>query len=397
MQSEWKKVKLSDLIEFNPQENLKKGSIAKKITMDKLLPFYRDIASYELEPFNGGTKFRNGDTLMARITPCLENGKTAKVKILEDEEIGFGSTEYIILRAKNKLDEDFVYYLSRYSSVREPAIKSMVGTSGRQRVQLDVVKNLELLVPPLNERIKIAKILSSLDDKIELNQKINENLELQAQAIFKNWFIDNGDYLDKNKYVSLDNLIDVIDNRGKTPPLINSSTNYPIIDVRALSGNNRIINFNNCSKFVNYETYSNWFRKGHPKPWDILISTVGSIAEMKLFLGNKGCIAQNVVSFRSKNISSLYLYQYLNFIRKDLINYNIGSVQPSIKVSHIIKHLIFLPEKDLLNKFDNITKSLSLMMYNNTLENEKLADLRDTLLPRLMSGELDVSALKYKI
>ena len=176
MKYNWKKVKLSDLIEFNPQENLKKGTIAKKITMDKLLPFYRDIASYELEPFNGGTKFRNGDTLMARITPCLENGKTAKVNILEDEEIGFGSTEYIILRAKNKLDEDFVYYLSRYSSVREPAIKSMVGTSGRQRVQLDVVKNLELLVPPLNERIKIGKILSSLDDKIELNRAVNENL-----------------------------------------------------------------------------------------------------------------------------------------------------------------------------------------------------------------------------
>ena len=141
-----------------------------------LISLHLPLTSVELEPFNGGTKFRNGDTLMARITPCLENGKTAKVKILEDEEIGFGSTEYIILRAKNKLDEDFVYYLSRYSSVREPAIKSMVGTSGRQRVQLDVVKNLELLVPPLNERIKIGKILSSLDDKIELNQSINENL-----------------------------------------------------------------------------------------------------------------------------------------------------------------------------------------------------------------------------
>ena len=391
MQSEWKKVKLSDVCEYV------KDKIAVNIlnettyiSTENMLPNKNGITfATSLPKVNLTQCFKKGDILISNIRPYFKKIWYAKF------DAGC-SNDVLVLRAKNGIDSNFLYYVLSDDNFFN---YSMLTSKGTKMPRGDKQAIMDYEVPNISYETqkKIVSILKPIDDKIELNRAVNENLELQAQAIFKNWFIDNGDYLDKNKYVSLDNLIDVIDNRGKTPPLINSSTNYPIIDVRALSGNNRIINFNNCSKFVNYETYSNWFRKGHPKPWDILISTVGSIAEMKLFLGNKGCIAQNVVSFRSKNISSLYLYQYLNFIRKDLINYNIGSVQPSIKVSHIIKHLIFLPEKDLLNKFDNITKSLSLMMYNNTLENERLADLRDTLLPRLMSGELDVSALKYKI
>jgi len=103
-------------------------------------------------PYSGGTKFRNGDTIMARITPCLENGKTAKVGILEEGEVAFGSTEYIVFRAKEGVDEDFLYYLICSPLVRDPAIKSMVGSSGRQRVQTDVVQNLEIMLPPYEEQ-----------------------------------------------------------------------------------------------------------------------------------------------------------------------------------------------------------------------------------------------------
>ena len=99
MNSEWQKVKLKDVIEINPKESIKKGNPSKKIAMDKLKPFCRDIIDYEFTAFNGGAKFRNEDTIMASITPCLENGKIAKVNILDDDEVGFGSTEYIIFRA----------------------------------------------------------------------------------------------------------------------------------------------------------------------------------------------------------------------------------------------------------------------------------------------------------
>lgn len=177
MKSEWTKKKLSDIADFNPRETIKKGAIAKKIPMDVLRPFYRDIPYYVEEGFSGGRKFRNGDTIMARITPCLENGKTAQVSILNDGEVGFGSTEYIIFRAKEGIaDKDYLYYLVCSPEVREPAIKSMVGSSGRQRVQTDVVKNLEIDVPPLVEQEKIGSFLKAFDDKIALNDRINKNL-----------------------------------------------------------------------------------------------------------------------------------------------------------------------------------------------------------------------------
>jgi type I restriction enzyme S subunit len=177
MMEKWTKIRLGDIFLFNPAERLAKGAMAKKVAMDKLLPFTRSIGYYELTPYTGGAKFRNGDTLMARITPCLENGKTAWVSILDDNEVGFGSTEYIVLRARESVtDSRFVYYFSINPWFRDIAIKSMVGSSGRQRVQQNVLENLEVRIPPLATQQRIARILGSLDDKIELNRRLNDNL-----------------------------------------------------------------------------------------------------------------------------------------------------------------------------------------------------------------------------
>ncbi|MEB7470781.1 restriction endonuclease subunit S [Enterococcus faecium] len=173
----WKQTRLDEFIDFNPRESIPKGKLVKKIAMDKIEPYTRDIDEYELLEFKGGTKFKNGDTLMARITPSLENGKTAKVNLLDDDEIGFGSTEFIVARAKAGIsDADFIYYTLSRPDIREIAIKSMAGSSGRQRVQLDVLKNYEVHLPDLIEQQKIAEILKVLDDKIENNRKINHHL-----------------------------------------------------------------------------------------------------------------------------------------------------------------------------------------------------------------------------
>lgn len=183
---------LKNIIQINPTERLAKGTLAKKVPMEYLQPFTRAISSYETAEYSGGSKFRNGDTLMARITPCLENGKTAYVSILDDGEVGFGSTEYIVFRnIEGVTDSKFVYYFVTSPWFREIAIKSMVGSSGRQRVQQSVLENLEVTLPPLEEQRRIAGILGSLDDKIELNRRINANLEAQAQALFRSWFVDN--------------------------------------------------------------------------------------------------------------------------------------------------------------------------------------------------------------
>lgn len=173
----WKLVRAVDFIDFNPRESVPKGAMAKKVAMDQLQPFKRDISAFEIASFNGGSKFRNGDTLMARITPCLENGKTAQVNILEDGEVGFGSTEFIVLRAiPGVSDKDFIYYLAMSPILRDNAIKSMVGSSGRQRVQQGVMNDTEFLAPPLNEQVEIGSTLRALDEKIANNTKINNHL-----------------------------------------------------------------------------------------------------------------------------------------------------------------------------------------------------------------------------
>lgn len=285
-------------------------------------------------------------------------------------------------------DPLFLYYLLKYNKDK---IEGMGSGTTFKEVSGNTMKNIVVSVPTDKKvQERISSMLGSIDDKIEENERINNNLEQQISALFINMFGFNIDNLVDNKF-SLGDLVESVDNRGKTPPLSDKPTPYPIIDVKALSGDIRIVDYNNCTKYVDEETYNNWFRSGHPKQYDILISTVGSLAEMKIFLGDIGCIAQNVVGFRSKGVSPLYLYQYLNYIKSDLVAYNIGSVQPSIKVTHIIKHPIYVAPQDELDKFDSVARSITEKIFANCQENESLKLLRDTLLPKLMSGELDVS------
>jgi len=172
-----KQMSLKDFCEINPQITLKKDSIAKKIAMADLPHFSRNIMKYTLEKYSGGTKFQNGDTLMARITPCLENGKGGFVDILTGNEVAFGSTEYIIFRAKESVSEpEFLYYFVNTREFKDIAIKSMTGTSGRQRVQTEQLANKEFCFPDYEAQKKISLILGAFDKKIKLNNKLNDNL-----------------------------------------------------------------------------------------------------------------------------------------------------------------------------------------------------------------------------
>lgn len=195
---EWKEYRLGDFMEFNPKESIKKGTVARKITMDLLVPHSRDIFDYVYEPYSGGAKFRNGDTIMARITPCLENGKHAFISLLDDGEVAYGSTEYFVMRGKEGIsDNRFVYYLTHTPEFKATAIKSMVGSSGRQRAQVEVLENMVMTLPEsLEEQRAIASQLSEIDDKIANNKHICEALDEQAQAIYKDWFVDLSPYSD---------------------------------------------------------------------------------------------------------------------------------------------------------------------------------------------------------
>jgi type I restriction enzyme S subunit len=137
-------VSLEKIINFNPRESLSKGTDVIYLEMKNLSEVGLSISRFERKSFSGGTKFRNGDTLLARITPCLENGKTGYVDFLSEGEVGFGSTEYIVMRPDDARLDEYVYHLARSKGFRAKAIQSMVGTSGRQRVQTDSLRTYKV-------------------------------------------------------------------------------------------------------------------------------------------------------------------------------------------------------------------------------------------------------------
>ncbi|HXF05411.1 MAG TPA: restriction endonuclease subunit S [Blastocatellia bacterium] len=140
----WKVTSLPDLVEINPPRPLRKGEMAPYLDMANMPTRGHAPDAVVDRPFGSGMRFINGDTLVARITPCLENGKTAFVDFLRDGQVGWGSTEYIVLRPRPPLPEEFAYCLARSEAFREFAIQSMTGTSGRQRVQADSLQHFRL-------------------------------------------------------------------------------------------------------------------------------------------------------------------------------------------------------------------------------------------------------------
>ena len=389
------KYRLSDFADINPRESIKKGSVAKKIAMDKLQPFCRDVPSCDYEVFSGGSKFRNGDTIMARITPCLENGKTAKVNILDENEVGFGSTEYIVFRSKPGIsDEDYLYYLICSPLVREPAIKSMVGSSGRQRVQTDVVQNLVIDVPSIAEQKRIGALLKALDDKIAVNNEINKNLEQQAQALFKSWFIDFEPFggsapigwskstLGEIAFMKTDSWSptknpDALVEHYSIPAF--DEKHYPVFEpASGIKSNKYILTKNSImiSK-LNPDTKRIW------RPLCLSEHPV--------------CSTEFIVYEAKKEGQKDYIYSIIDSFPffNHLCSHTTGSTNSRQRATpkSTLDFALVLPSDSVIKEFCNIVTPIYDMIAANTIENQSLAEARDRLLPKLMSGEIDVSDL----
>lgn len=396
MKYEWTKKKLSDIADFNPRETIKKGTIAKKIPMDVLRPFYRDIPYYTEEKFSGGTKFRNGDTIMARITPCLENGKTAQVSILNDGEVGFGSTEYIVFRAKEGIaDKDYLYYLVCSPEVREPAIKSMVGSSGRQRVQIDVVKNLEIDVPPLADQEKIGQFLKTFDDKIALNNRINKNLIQQSQALYSTWFEQflpfDGTMPSDWRIGTLGDIATIKTNSfnpQKNPGVMLEHYSIPAYDEQHfplfessdnVKSNKYILTDNSIlvSK-LNPDTKRIW------RPMCLTDQAVCS-TEFIVFEANNSAYRDFLFSIIDSQIFSDWMCAHTT-----------GSTNSRQRTtpSTTLEFKVNVAPDDVIDEFCASVTPMYDLISQNLLENQRLASLRDSLLPKLMSGEIDVSNIE---
>jgi type I restriction enzyme S subunit len=176
----WSNKRLSEAVNFNPAVKLIRGKDYPFVDMSKIEPGKKFIEASEVRPFSGdGSRFEDGDTLIARITPYLENGKIAMYRAAKGTSVAHGSFEFIVCRARAGVtDNQYVYYLLTSPEVKSFAISQMTGQAGRQRVPLSAFNHIAISLLPLVEQKAIAALLSNLDDKIELNGKMNETLNI---------------------------------------------------------------------------------------------------------------------------------------------------------------------------------------------------------------------------
>ena len=384
MMSEWRTIRAADFIDFNPRLNLKKGAITTKVAMDKLKPFTKKIPETEKAEFNGGAKFCNGDTVMARITPCLENGKTAYVDMLDDGEIGFGSTEFIVMRAKAGIsDPQFVYYTAINPTFRNVAIKSMVGSSGRQRVQQSVLEELELSVPGLDEQRRIGAFLAELDEKIALNNKINDNLQQQAAALFSSL------YDRSNTEVRFTDLIQIL---GGGTPKTGENTywngNIAFFTPKDVGTPYTLI----TEKTISKEGLSHCNSRLYPVN-TVFVTARGTVGKVGMS-GVPMAMNQSCYALVGKETHQLLVYFYTLKAVDRLKHKASGAVFDAITTRDFESEQIMKLSDDDATAFLRVAEPMFQEVLNNNIEILRLSTLRDSLLPKLMSGEIDVSAVQ---
>lgn len=383
--TEWKEYKFSDFVDINPLVRIPKNIPISFVEMKDLDPSMRYCESSQLKLLSGGSRFINGDTLFARITPCLENGKICQVRYLQNN-IGFGSTEFHVFRAKNGIsDTNFVYYLSRWNEVREHAELNLEGSSGRQRVSKEAFDNLYLLLPPLPEQIRIASILSSLDDKIDLLHRENKTLEAMAETLFRQWFIEEAK--EDWEEGTIADLIEFNPTRklckGEVVPFLEMS-NLSTSTYAPTYWHNRA--FTSGSKFEN---------------GDALLARItpclenGKTAYVDfLDNGEIGWGSTEFIVMRSK----LGLHPFFSYIvakYHDFREYAESCMSGSsgrqrVDIDNLKNYSIQIPDKKNVDKFNKAIMQIIQKMQINNKQIQTLIQKRDSLLPKLMSGEVKI-------
>lgn len=386
--TEWKEYKFSDFVEINPSVKIPKGISVSFVEMKDLDSSVRYCESSQKKELTGGSRFINGDTLFARITPCMENGKICQVRNLENG-IGFGSTEFHILRGKEGVsDSNFVYYLSRWDEVRDHAEHNMEGSSGRQRVPKQAFDNLYLNLPPLDTQRRIASILTALDDKIDLLRRENATLEAMAETLFRQWFVVEAKEEWEEK--PLGKCIKLIG--GGTPKT--SEERFWNGNVCWLSGgdiaNNHKCFVSSSEKSISQDGLNNSSAKLLPEN-AMVISARGTVG--------KYCLLSKPMAFSQSNYGILPTFEGCYFFTYLLVAYHIdelqsaayGSVFDTITTKTFDGVSVKIPQnQNEIICFENKVTPYFEKIKSNNKQINTLIQTRDGLLPRLMSGEIKV-------
>ena len=396
----WQELTFGNFAEIQPQVKLEKGTAYSFIGMADVLPHTKNVipGSTRTWKSSGGSKFENGDIIFARITPCLEHGKTAKVSNLTDSK-GFGSTEFFVFRDREGIsDPDYIYYLARSPVIREPAIKSMTGASGRQRAQKIVVENTSIRVPEIQEQRRIASILSAYDDLIGNNQRRIQLLEQSAQLLYKEWFVHLR--FPGHEHVTITdgvpegwkkkNALDVMDVlSGGTPKTsvpdywngeIPFFTSKDTTDYAYIFSTERTLTeegLRNCSSRL------------YPKD-TVFITARGTVGKINLaqtdMAMNQSCYA--LVAKPPLNQQFLYFAMVENV--EQFRSRAVGAIFDAI-IRNTFKLIPFVvPDTKLIDMFTGIISPTLRQIDILSTEIRNLTKARDLLLPRLMNGEVAI-------
>lgn len=407
-------MKLEQFCHINPTEQLCKNVEYDFVEMSDIVPGKRYVFSKSKKRFNGSfSKFSNKDTLMAKITPCLENGKISQ---FIGSDNAFGSTEFNIFREKKDIsDNDYLYYLISSPMVKEPAIKSMSGATGRQRANLDEIKQIEVPNISIEKQQKIARILSNYDDLIENNNRRIKILEEIAQKIYKEWFVDfkfpgheNTTFKDSPlgkipndwKVGIIKDINDVKGGYAFKSKDLKENGKFGIIKIKNIQAGN--IDTNMC-QYID-EKLAQKASDFKLNAGDILIAMTGAqVGKVGIMPQTKQVyyLNQRVAKFIPNKdfiINNQYLAIYTQTEKFNIQINNIasGAAQPNISASQIENIEILVPKAEIISAFENFINPNLKEAQILKNKNENLKHTRDILLPRLISGEIDVENMEIK-
>ena len=344
---EWKECKLGDFFELHRGYDLTKSEI-------KTGP-YPVVCSTSIMGYHSEYKVRAPGVVIGR------SGTLGEVQFI-DKDFWPHNTSLYVSDFKGNSPKFIKYFLQLFGTGNVGG-GSAVPTLNRNHLQALAVK-----VPPLPTQQKIAAILSSLDDKIELNNKINTNLEAQAQTIFKSWFVDFEPFGRKMpegwKVGKLSDLITV--KYGKDHKKLNDG-NYPVY------GSGGIMRY--VEKFL-YDKES------------VLIPRKGTLNNV--FYINEPFWSVDTMFYTEMKKENIAKYVYFFVKGKDLNSMNAGSAVPSMTTEILNAIEVVIPSDEYLEKFENIVSPMFKQIKQCIIENENLASIRDTLLQKLMNGEIEL-------
>ena len=402
----WDTMPFNEAFLVNPAVRIERGTTTPFVDMAAVKPGLRSVRSTKIRTFRGsGSRFQSGDTLMARITPCLENGKIGRYRADSDKEVGHGSTEFIVIRGRPGItDSEYAFYVTRSAQVRGYAIDQMTGTSGRQRVPTESLSYLDVVVPPVPEQRAIAHVLGTLDDKIELNRRMNATLEAMARALFKSWFIDFDPVRAKmeGRHTGLpqevadlfaDRLVD--SKLGETPQGWIVSALGDMIELaygKALKAEAR--NSSGRVPVFGSNGQIGWHNKA-------LVQGPGIVVGRK---GNPGTVTLSPTEFfpidttfyvvpKHPHVECPY-FLFLALREQDLPAVAADSAVPGLNRNLAYMNKQLSPPTSVVECFNSYVSNMYASCRQAATESRLLAELRDTLLPKLVSGELPVTGMK---